>query len=289
MKKRIELAALLFLCTSCIDTGQNYATVPLFAAGSDVSSPLMTSNNTPINIDRADLAFGPLYLCAGTTAGELCDTARFEWLDTATIDTTLTETVKLGELSGVTGPVRSWMYDLGISSQLTRTEPYVLDAAEQLGGFSFVLEARASVEGIEIAVVANIAIQQTEDTELGVPVIRKSTSESFFRDVSDDEAGLIITFDPSTWIKKLDLERHVTFETCTSSSAAVICDGLIERICDGQTEMSNRNCSDFGQVCLAGTGCAETLNISSTGEDFRKIRNALLSGPRPSFIWNDPP
>ena len=78
-----------------------------------------------VTIDRADLAFGPLYLCAGATAGDLCDTARFEWLDSAVVDTTLSDPVKVGELSGVTGTVRSWMYDLGLSSQLTREAPFI--------------------------------------------------------------------------------------------------------------------------------------------------------------------
>ena len=177
------------------------------------------------------------------------------------------------------------MYDLGISSQLTRSEPYVLDAAKALGGFSFVLEATATIKDIEVPMVADIAIQQSDETELGVPVIRKSASEVFFRDVTVDEKGLVITFDSADWINGLNLDRFISFEVCTSSSAAVICDGLIERSCNGAIENSNRNCGDLGQVCLSGLGCQEQLYISSEGEAARNIRNALLSGPRPSFSW----
>ena len=288
----LSLAALscgTLLWTGCIDTGQDYASIPLFTAGSDVSSPLTTSDGTEIQIDRADVAFGPLYLCAGASAGQLCETARFEWLESAVVDTTLTEPAQVGELSGVTGPVRSWMYELGISSQLTRLDPFVLDAAKQLGGFSFVLEARATVSGIEIPVVAELAIEQSNDTELGVPVIRKSISDPFDRYVTGSEDSLLITFDSSQWLKNLPLENYVSFEVCTSSSAAVICDGLIERSCNGAIENSNRDCGDLGQVCLSGLGCQEQLYISSEGEAARNIRNALLSGPRPSFSWTTSP
>ena len=286
---RTKLICCVLLVSGCVDTGRNYASIPLFTAGTDLSSPISTSDGSTLQIDRADIAFGPLYLCAGASAGQLCETARFEWLESAVIDTTLTEQTQIGTLDGVTGPVRSWMYELGISSQLTRLDPFVLDAAQQLGGFSFVLEATATVSGIEIPVTAELAIQQSNDTELGVPVIRKSVSEPFFRDITGDEDGLLITFDASKWVTDLPLEENVTFEVCTSSSAEIICDGLVERSCDGATEKSNRNCRDLGQVCLPGLGCQEKLDLSSNGKTSRNIRNALLSGPRPSFSWTTSP
>ena len=279
----------LILISGCVDTGQEYAKTALFVSGSDLSAPITSSDGSSIKIDRADIAFGPLYLCAGKSAGHLCDTARLEWLDSAIVDTTLTEPTQIGELNGVTGTVRSWMYDLGISSQLTRQEPFVLDAAEQLGGSSFVLEATATVRGIEIPMVAEVAVKQTSDTELGVPVIRKSISEPFFRDITNNDEQLLITFDSSQWLKELSLIKYVSFEVCTSSSAATVCDGLIERSCEGDIEKSNRNCGDFGQVCLSGLGCQEKLDISTDDEAVRNIRNSILSGTRPSFSWTPSP
>jgi len=81
--------AVCLLCSvSCANTGRNEVTLPLFLAGTNVSTPLMSVGDIPVRITRADLAFGPLYLCAGNTAGDLCDTARLEWLDTAVVDTT---------------------------------------------------------------------------------------------------------------------------------------------------------------------------------------------------------
>ncbi|MGB0680553.1 MAG: hypothetical protein ACPGUV_12905, partial [Polyangiales bacterium] len=73
MTRRHLLVALCVFGASCIDTGQNRARVPLFVAGSDSSEAVLAKGGVPITIDRADLAFGPLYLCAGVSAGDLCD------------------------------------------------------------------------------------------------------------------------------------------------------------------------------------------------------------------------
>jgi hypothetical protein len=285
----IPRAALLLLALvhfGCAETGQDRIRVALFVAGTDVSEPVVGGGDVLISIDRADLAFGPLYLCAGATAGDLCDTAQLEWLDTRVVDTTSSEPAAAGELVGITGSVQSWMYDLGISSQLTRSTPFILDAAAELGGASFVLEGRAVVAGIELPFSASVSIQQTDDTELGVPVIRKSTSEPFFRDVGSGESGLVVRFDPGVWVRSIDFRPYATDEACAPAGAAVACDGTVEQTCQDGAELSRRDCSELGQVCLPSQGCAERLTIESDSEVFRSLRNALVSGARPSFEWD---
>jgi hypothetical protein len=241
--------------------------------------------DVPVTIERADLAFGPFYLCAGVTAGDLCDTARLEWLDAVVVDTTVAMPTLAGELSGITGEVRSWMYDLGISSQLTRQEPFVLKAAKELGSVSFVLEGRANIDGIEVPFSASVPIQQTDDTELGVPVVRKSTSESFFRDITPTESGLVVRFDPAAWVRGMDFRPYMTREQCSALGADLVCDGAIERTCDGELELSTRDCDQRNQVCLPREGCTNRLTIAKDSEAYRSLRNALLSGARPSMEW----
>lgn len=277
---------LLLGLAGCIDTGQDRTEVPLFVAGTDVSAPITAAADVSVSIDRAQLAFGPLYLCAGATAGDLCETARVEWLGTVVVDLTVAEPAAAGALSGVTGPVRSWMYDLGISSQLVRPDPFVLGAAEALGDTSFVLEGRATVDGIEIPFTAAVPIQQTDDTELGVPVVRKSSSERFSREIGDDESGLLVRFDVAPWVEGLNFRAYVTNETCAEDSPAVVCDGVIERSCTGGAEASSRDCSERGEVCLAGQGCTDQLTIEKDSEAYRSLRNALVSGVRPTFTWD---
>ena len=286
MRWRRALALTTVLAAACAETGQDRTSVPLFVAGTNVSEPVVAGFDVPVTIDRADLAFGPLYLCAGATAGDLCETARLEWLETVVVDTTASAPAPAGELSGLTGTVRSWMYDLGISSQLTRAEPFILDAASELGGTSLVIEGRAVVDGIELPFTASVPIQQTDDTELGVPVVRKSTSEAFSRDVGPDESALLVTFDPSTWIRGIDFRPYVSHDSCTSDGPALVCDGALERTCDGDTELSTRDCTAMGHVCIPEAGCRQRLTIDAQSEAYRTLRNALVSGGRPSFNWD---
>ena len=271
---------------SCAETGQDRALVPLSVAGSDISESIRIDGEIALAIDRADLAFGPLYLCAGVTAGDLCETARLEWLDSVVVDLTSPEPIRAGELTGVTGTVQSWMYDLGISSQLTRDEPFVLGAASTLGGSSFVLEGRALVDELELPFTASVAIQQTDDTELGVPVIRKSNSDTFSREVSADEPGLVVRFDLEALVRGIDFRAYVSYERCAADGPELVCDGVVERRCEGETEQSTRDCSERGEICVPRRGCAEALRLTEESQGYRSLRNALMSGVRPSFTWD---
>ena len=284
---RFGLFCFLLIIQGCAPTSQDKTSLPLFVTGTDGSSSVVTRNGGKITLDRADLAFGPLFLCAGTTAGELCEVARLEWLDTVVVNTLDGSSQKAGDLSGVTGPVRSWMYDLGISSQLTSEDPFVLDAAQELGGYSLVLEGRAQVDGISMAFSAAIPVQQTDDTELGVPVVRKSLSDQFFRDVVLEERGLTISFDPSTWVRDLNLSTYVGRESCEVDGPSIACNGTLEYTCEEEMMVSQRDCADQNQICLPQQGCADQLVISKESQEYRSIRNALLSGVRPTFTWSD--
>lgn len=279
-------AGIAALVISCAETGQDRVSIPLRVAGTDVSAGITAAGDVRVVLTRADLAFGALYLCSSLQAGELCDTARLEWLESVVIDAINDEPADAGALIGVTGPVRSWMFDLGLSSQLTHAEPVVLDAARELGGVSLVLEGEASLSGMLVPFHAAIPVQQVDETELGVPVIRKSTSERFSHDVSVAEMGLVVRFDPAPWVRGVDFRRFVEDGSCTSGGPDLLCAGSVEQLCakDGSVR-SSRDCDALGQVCLAGQGCADQLDIEPETAAFRSLRNALVSGERPTFEW----
>jgi hypothetical protein len=275
------------LLPACADTGQDRVTVPLLVAGTDASDPVRAAGDVSVQIDRADLAFGPLYLCAGSQAGDFCDTARLEWLDSLVIDATDAEPRRAGDLDGVTGLVRSWMVDLGISSVLTDSKPVVLDAARELGGVSLVLEARADVDGIPLPFRAEIPIAQGGEAEQGVPVVRQSMTP---HDVQVGEPGLLVRFDPGSWLRDVDLSAYVEDAVCTEAGPEFVCAGLTEQICapDGTT-VSTRDCEALGQICVAGAGCEEQLVIEPNSQAYRALRNALVSRDRPVFEWGASP
>jgi hypothetical protein len=221
--RRLALAVMTAVACGCADTGQERVTVPLFVAGTEIEQPIAATGNVQVVLERADLAFGPLVLCAGATAGDLCETARLEWLDTIVVDAISEQPVRAGDLSGVSGAVRSYMFDLGISSQLTRLEPYVLDAAAALDGASVVVAGTARIEAVAITFRAAVPIRQTDETELGVPVIRKSTHEPFSHVVGPDEPGLVVRFDPAPWIRSVDFRPYLELAPGTACSACTPC------------------------------------------------------------------
>ena len=276
------------LLSACVDTGLKEISLSVSARGTRVSEPIEGQNGTRITLSRADLAFGPLYLCAGVNAGDLCDTARFEWLDSAVINLIDDQAMNLGLLQGSTGVVQSWMYDLGISSQLTQREAFVLKAARELNGHSLLIEGEAQINNdAVIPFRAALKIEQSEDTERGIPVIRKSGSENFYREVKNDSSSLQITFDPQDWLKDLDLSVYVTHDHCESISDSILCDGNLERHCNEAEEIESRDCAELGQICLPTLGCQEQLKIEEGSTAYRVLRNALLVGERPQFQWLD--
>jgi hypothetical protein len=178
------------------------------------------------------------------------------------------------------------MFDLGLSSQLTEREPVVLDAARQLGGVSLLLEGRAELSGVWIPFSAAVPVQQSGETELGVPVLRSGESDAFSHEVTRHDAGLVVRFDPRPWLAGVELRAFAGDTSCAPSSAGVACSGSVEQQCsDDGSVTSMRDCQTLEMVCLAERGCADRLEIAADTQAFRSIRNALTSGKRPSFEW----
>lgn len=193
------------LLVGCAQTGQDMIEVPLQLAGTAVEGPIASAGGA-ITLETAELAFGPLHLCAGSTAGELCDTARLEWLDSAVVNLLDDAPQNVGALNGTSGAVRSWMYDLGISSQYTDDNPFVLDAAQALDATSIALTGTIEIDGSAVPFSLQLPVAQTGDTELGVPVVRKSTSETFERAVTQGDQ-LQIRFDIAAWLTNTDFRQ----------------------------------------------------------------------------------
>jgi len=242
--------ALLLFATGCTDTGVDATEVPLFVRGTAIEEPI-TVEGWQVELTDARLAFGPLYLCKGTQAGELCDTALLEWLDATEVDLLDDAPRWAGSLSGATGTARSWMYDLGITSIYTAPEPLSLPAAEALGGNSVQLRGVATNGERTISFRAAIPVQQGAETEAGIPVVRKSPSEPFEHEVDLDEAGLWIAFDAAPWLAQVDFGSMVAPPVSQTNPNPVF-------------------------VIEPGT------------QPYRALRNAVLSGERPAFRWSSP-
>lgn len=198
--------ALAGALAGCGDSAQERVAIPLYVAGSAAPQPIEARGGFSVELARAEVAFGPLYLCAGVLAGDACDTARLEWLESVALDALDPTPILAGSLSGVSGPVRSAMYDFGIAQTLARPEPFVLEAADALGGVSVRLAGAAVRDDARVEFELALPIGQGDDAERGVSVVRVSGSRALAREVRGDEAGLLVRFDPAPWLAGVDFE-----------------------------------------------------------------------------------
>jgi hypothetical protein len=235
---------------SCGASPQDVVEIPLVAFGRDASS-WETNEEMTLSLTRADVAFGPLYVCAGVQAGANCDTARLEWRESAVVDALSEEPQQLGILEGVSGTVRSWMFDYGITSLLTENAPKILSAAHELGGVSLVLEGKAVLSGTEVPFSVEVVVQQEDTAERGVPVVRKSSSDVFSGEVTVDTEVLEVRFDPTVWAAAL---RRSYFE-----ERAANCEVGADETCS-------------------------PVEFEPSSRAAQVIRHAMTSGSRPLFI-----
>lgn len=279
--KRLALAALVL--TGCLDTSIEATTVELSVAGADARAPFEGRDGATITLDRADVAFGPLYLCAGFTAGELCDEALAEWRDARVVDTLDPAPVAAGAMPAITGTARSYMYDLGIVSLLGRDEPLVTPAAESLGPASAVVEGRAEVGGQTIPFAVSVRVEQSGDVSQGVPVVRSGESDAISDAIlPDGRTRVLVRFDPRPWLAAASFAALLEDAAC-APGVEVACAGPIEQRCDAAGGLvETRDCAALGQPCLAGAGCAERAVLDADHQIGRALRTGLEAGTRPA-------
>ena len=240
-----------------IERSQEYGDIALQTQGTKIEEVQL--NEGVLKVERADLAFGPLYLCSGVQAGNLCDTARLEFLDSKVIHLLDDNESSLGRLNGMSGMVQSWMYDLGIVSTLTHSRPVILNAARDLGGYSFVLEGTLRIQNRDISLKIEVALSQFDATEKGVSLVRKSQSESFrYTITKEDVLGqtqrvMMIRFPFQDWLESLNFSRDLT-------------DAKLDELCPSADE------------------CSPWL-VSEESEVMRQVKTTLVTQMRPQFNY----
>lgn len=281
--KRWLLALLL---TGCIDTTIESTTIALSASGTDASAPFEGRNGAMITLERADVAFGPLYLCTGAMAGALCDEAIAQWTDAEVVDALDPTSMELGSMTALTGTTRSYMYDLGISSLLTRDQPLVSPAAESLGPASVVVEGRAEVDGQTIPFSVAVRVEQSNEVERGVPVIRSGMGDGFSEEVlPDGRSSLEVRFDPRPWLATANFSS-LTEDGACAPEVDVVCAGSLEQTCaDDGSVMATDDCADRGEACVRGLGCVERVELAPDSQIGRALRSGVEAGQRPELVF----
>jgi|GEM_PF-626457 len=284
---RLVSAALASLVAlACAPSNQEAVTLRLLATGSDVPPLLSVSPTTELELESAQLAFGPFYLCASKTAGELCDTARAEWLNSQIIDLLDQREQSLGQLAGVSGSVASYMFDLGISSLLTHDDPVQLEAALTLGGASLALTGRALIEGQSVPFRLNLPISQTGAENVGIPVVLSSAGALTEHALTNSDESLSLQFSLEPWLEGIDLSPYVEDKSCAEAERIQVCAGTVAQTCADGEPVSTEDCSASEQVCLTAQGCVDELDLPVDSSAAKSIYSRIVTGPGPSFTWN---
>jgi hypothetical protein len=199
----VRYCLLAIAVLGCGETGLARVTFPLHAAGSGERS--FEQDGWTITLERADVGFGPMYLCATATADtNLCPQAEAEWLGAANVDALDPQAVMLGEADALTTTVRSAMFDYGRSWLLGADRARASDEAPD--GHSAVLVAHAD-DGTRV-----IELRAEIDADPGFPgqsaVIGAPAGP---HEITGDEA-LTVRFDPTAWWRRVDFERAAALD-----------------------------------------------------------------------------
>jgi len=193
----VRLALIAALLAGCGSTGQDVASFPIHGAGAGEAA--FESNGWSVTIERADVAFGPVYFCATSFADmDVCPAAEAEWLGTASIDTLDPSLQMLGEADAITATVRSAMFDYGRSWLLTAERPRANQGAPR--GRSAVFVVRAIKDGVTLDVRASIDIDPAnagQSAVIGAPTGTEA--------IEGDEA-LTVRVDPAAWWRRIDFD-----------------------------------------------------------------------------------
>jgi hypothetical protein len=195
MKPIIMLVLLASLCGGCGDTGQVRVTYPVGAVGKPAT---FTSGAWQVTLDVGRLGIGPLYLCATAAASEdLCPVAVNELLQTVEIDALSPASQPLGMVVGVTGAVKSAMFDYGINWFATQA----VARASTSFGHSAHFEGRAERAGVTRRFIIDVDVRPQYQGSLavnGAPAVQE---------IVDPPAPLRLEVDPASIWAQVDFDE----------------------------------------------------------------------------------
>lgn len=197
---RCGLACALLVCGGgCVETGPGKAELSLRVAGTEAAS-IDARKGFSVDLQSAQLAFGPVYLCASDVAGDLCDVSRAEWLGSVVVDALDPTPQEVGTMHALQGEVRSMMYDLGLGFPITQDVPRPTEAGELLDGYSVWLEGRATRDDVTLPFEARVQVAAN------TPGRSAASGQLHSHTITPRDDALVLTFDPTRWVSDIDFE-----------------------------------------------------------------------------------
>ncbi|HRG97551.1 MAG TPA: hypothetical protein PLR99_14955 [Polyangiaceae bacterium] len=203
---RFTRAALLALAAAsspllfagCIESPQTEVTYEAEARASLART--FEVGGVTVRLSRAELAFGPVYLCAASSgSATLCRSALGELLDVTRVDLLAGAPTPLGRVRGFTGSVRSASYDLGLHWFDTS---YAVEAAPTApDGHSLVV-----VGTLERAGEPEVPFRLLLDAVPQYQGQRAVPTAEAVAEITTTPTRLVVTFDPEAWLRQIDFD-----------------------------------------------------------------------------------
>lgn len=181
----------LVLLVGCGETGQDLVTFPVHAAGTGEVT-LESRDGWNVTLERADVGFGRMYLCATSFADlDVCPQAEAELLETATVDALDATPQMLGDAHGITATVRSAMFDYGIGWGITDGRARVAEGAPEGRSAIFVARAVRGADTLVVRAEVELAPRMAGfSAVIGAPTSTHTIT---------GEESLTLRFDPAAW------------------------------------------------------------------------------------------
>lgn len=265
-------ALLACVFTGCTTSAMPPVTLDLRVGGGEREVTL--GDGTHLVLERADLAFGPFYLCAGAQAGQSCQTALGEWREARVVDTLDPEQVSVGTLEGYAGRALSYMHDCGLVSLSTTEEPLVLPAAEELAGHSVRIAGVAALDqddGPTVPFRLELRLASSRDADRGQPVVR-SAPGALDVEINPETTALSVRLQPTEWLTGLSARDFWQDAACEDGAVGVLCAGTESQDCASGERV---DCAALGQICAPGRGCQDEVVFDDESPAGRSVAQAI--------------
>jgi len=198
-RSTFALGCCAFWLLSCGDAGRDRVRVPVTASGEQARE--VAIDGGVLRLTRAEVAVGPLYLCATKSAEiELCETALAELLDVRAFDALSQQEQPLGTLDGTSGTIRSGFFDYGISWTLTQQAPRASEGS--VDGHSARLVGTLEAEdGANLSFVADVDVTPLSAGDAAVNGLKS------LHELDAATSALDIHVDPSRWLRRIQADK----------------------------------------------------------------------------------
>lgn len=191
----IHMIICSYVLAGCGSTGLEEIAYPAYGQG--VQPAPFRAGDWDVTLEVAQVGFGPAYFCATAAASaDLCPAAVAELATTATVNALDPAAQPLGEVTGVTGTVRSATYDFAVAWLAGQAQPKALSGAP--GGHSARFEGRASRGAVSFRFVADVDVLPPIEGSRAVQGARVTA------EVRSSRARLDVSLHPDAWWAGVD-------------------------------------------------------------------------------------